>query len=94
MEQQEQYILATYICNEIKKNFKLANTSKRNIESIYIFESESGWNVSIPEHLYNKKLHVKGVSYNKNSNFVDQSIMNGINKYLVSTQQEGMVSIQ
>ena len=93
MEKSQGYVVATYVLDELKKNLKLANSSNILINQIHIFETETSWCVSVPERVYNRKLYVKGLRYNESKNFVEQSIVNAIRKYLISIGEEGTVSV-
>lgn len=94
MNKQERQIVATFVLRELKRNFKLANVSTTIIDKTYIFETEEDWNISIPEKMYYRKLHVKGINFKETNNFVEQSIINGIRKYLASVGKEGTVTVQ
>ena len=91
MDKEQIRLLAMQIVADIKKYLSKTSTSKTLIKQVSIIETEESYNISIPERVYNRKLHVKGLQLKDSNNYIEQVIINSLRTYLINNGLEGTV---
>lgn len=101
MDKMEKLALAISIRNELRNYANRAGFGNNIAQKIYTFETEDTWCVSIPESLRRAKLNLKkggkkptGLKLEEGKSYIEQSIINGVRKYLATKQSEGMVTVR
>lgn len=101
MDKMEKLALAISIRNELRNYANRGGFGNVMAQKIYVFETEETWCVSIPEGLRRTKLNLKkggkkptGLKLEEGKSYIEQSIINGVKKYLATKQSEGMVTVR
>lgn len=91
MDKEQVKLLAMQIVADIKKYLSKTSTSKTLIKQVSIIETQENYNISIPEKVYNRKLHVKGLQLKDSNNYIEQVIINSLRVYMINNGIEGTV---